>query len=161
MSKSTFFLLSAVSGLLVLTASVPANAQDECGQNCHLCGDQKWEGWSQHTGAPYHMTCAGPAEEQGCNRCESPSIRRNSVEATAIAMVLVSARKHDVSAIVAAYGDRMSLNAGRNVVVIHGTGCSPSSIGTVAFVSASKMRALARLGIREWRVPAAIRTEKS
>lgn len=141
----------AVLAALLAIAAQPGLVQGQnydCGYNCAPCGDNQCEGNTYGATAPWNMDCWGPTETGGCMHCRAPSLTANAVDAMIIGRVVEAATVRELRAVVAAYGNRLLLNASRNVVVIKGNGCDPDALSTVVYLTPSKARALARLNTR-------------
>jgi hypothetical protein len=135
-------LVAALAGGSFVMCVLPAAAQQGCGSDCFQCGDHKFE--SDTTGGPYDSRCIGPTET-ACAGCDSRSLSERVVGASAIAKVVEAASSMELRAVLAAYGDRLLLNAARNILVIKGNGCDRDDLGTVVFLSPAKTREFARL----------------
>src|SRR5687767_5963605 len=147
-------LLFGFASAVVFAAILPArmNAQEhDCGLNCTTCGDNKWEGTSHSPQGPYNMMCIGPAETGGCDLCPSRAANTRTIAAIAIAKAIQSATSRELTAIHAAYGNRLLINTARNVVAVRGTACDPTRVAVVIYLTPSKVNALAELGVPELR----------
>lgn len=134
--------------LVALCALVPSSlrAQD-CGLECHVCGDNRWEGVFFSQGAPYNMTCV-LTDEGGCDRCDEGSVNDNVVDPSLIAEIVATSSRSDLSAVVAAYGHRLLVHPDRSLFVVLGSGCDPEALHTIAFVPSETAHVLGALGVR-------------
>lgn len=140
------FLVAAVLGLSAVSA-LPAAAQydHDCGNECRVCGDSKWEGREHATNGPYNMYCVGPLEEAGCGGCPIVSRSDKAIDGMVIARIIELATVKELGAVAAAYRDRLLFDASRKILVVKGVGCDPNALGPVVFLSQKKARAFARL----------------
>lgn len=157
LAKHSVVAATCFAAALAVGPGTAAAQVVDCGRNCMPCGDNKHEGINHAVSAPHNMDCIGPVETGTCTACSAPSVSRKAVDAMIIARVVQAATVRELRAVVAAYGDRLLLNASRNVVVVKGNGCDPDALSTVVYLAPSKARVFARLNVAslEEFVPAA------
>lgn len=142
MIRTVAIVLSLV---LVLNSDVGAQPPPDCGNTCQSCGTEGYEGRGFAIGGMFKMDCLSFV--LWCTYCGDA--RTN---AGANSEALLSALKHgemsELRDIVAANSQRLSLVAGRRMVVLRGTKCDPSAIAAVVFVDAEQARRLSVAGVK-------------
>jgi hypothetical protein len=124
------------------------NAQfvHDCGNECRVCGTNKWEGRSHSPNGPYSMDCVNTGEDGGCSAwdCRPELANTKRVPAEAIAEVVASASAAEMQAVLTAYGDRLLYAPERRAAIVVGTSCSPDGIAMLVMLEPAKARAFER-----------------
>ncbi len=136
-SRNLFFAIAAFAAVFA-SATAKDLAAGDCGWNCYSCGDERYEG-RNYNGTGFNMNCsAGPVET--CDGCGG-SVDDFSFSIAEMAAVATVA---DVPALVAGYGERLRLNADRNMLVVVGSTCDPDQgIGDLVVLPPEVAKALA------------------
>lgn len=136
----------AVAAFLMPTT---ASAQVDCGKKCKSCGDERYEGYEFSAGTGVHnMNCS----TDGHTTCDACPFVVDAEAARVLAKRLSAATVAEAPAVAAAYGDRLALSTGKNIVGIRGTGCTSDVIEAYVYVTPGKMAALALAGVGYLRV---------
>ena len=133
-----------VLGFTAVTAE-PVAGQD-CADYCYPCLITYHEGEQHNSNGSYDMNCTMAGECQTCLRLELVG------EAPASAQIIFDAMEgltpQEVASVVRKYGDRLLLQASRDLLIVRGTNCDPDVVAGVKFVSRETSAALAGLGVQ-------------
>jgi len=138
--------LGLIAGAGMVSASRAEAQTADCGKTCVNCGLFGAEG-ANHAAAPagiWDMSCSWFTSI--CHACAVTSIGHPAGEVDPIAEAV---KMSSATAVARRYGNRLLINAERNMVVIQGSHCDPTALTMAFFVSAERIAALKKAGARQ------------
>ena len=141
-------ITASAAAAVAIATPTPVAAQD-CGKECHICGEDEWSREGATVGGVYVMNCKVP--RTACAMCDDgsgPPASIGDIAPSALSIVreIESASIEDLRRLVATHTDRIMLHAPRNLLAIRGSACS-DDVTAVVFVSPRLTSALARIGV--------------
>lgn len=143
-----FAAVAAVSVLAVAPAAV--TAQYDCGIGCTTCGSYpfRYEGSWYDEWADWDMECP-PLVASWCVDCPL-SIQSDEVSQESIARAVLASTEAELPTLIDAYGDRLLLADGRDLVAVTGSACNPEALGVWLAVDSERVSALRSLGLASY-----------
>lgn len=147
--KMSKLLFGSIGMALLLLVSTSTNvlAQD-CRGHCLHCDDSSAAPeWYESSGFGEPNGWKGACSDDFCASCAPEKVREVSVVTEAIVDAVRNAGSADMSAVVREYGDYLLVQPNRDLLVVKGLGCDPSSLGAVVPLTRQKVEGLISEGV--------------